>query len=187
MILRSIELSREFSGRDSSRNTVRGQCGAQLMHYSDSNHHSRQRSLPMKYITCFAILIGALVFGQAAAQTSQPLPIVAENLHWTTSPSGAQVAWVVGVEKDPNLYLLRVKLPQGTKTSPHTHPDERIFMVLTGTLLVGFGEAFDETKLVPVPTGAAFVVPAGVPHYAWAKEGEMLLIKNPAKGRPVLT
>jgi len=45
--------------------------------------------------------------------------------------------------------------------------------VLSGTLYVGFGETFDETKVVAIPSGAVYVAPAEVPHYIWAKEGEV--------------
>jgi hypothetical protein len=47
------------------------------------------------------------------------------------------------------------------------------FAVLSGTLYVGFGETFDETKVVAIPSGAVYVAPAEVPHYIWAKEGEV--------------
>jgi hypothetical protein len=43
--------------------------------------------------------------------------------------------------------------------------------VLLGTIDVGFGENFDETKVVAIPTGGMYVAPAGLPHYVWAKDG----------------
>ncbi len=46
--------------------------------------------------------------------------------------------------------------------------------MLAGTLYVGFGETFDETKVVTIPTGAVYVAPANVPHYVWAKDGEAM-------------
>ena len=45
--------------------------------------------------------------------------------------------------------------------------------MLSGTLYVGFGETFDETKVVAIPSGAVYVAPAEVTHYIWAKEGEV--------------
>ena len=52
------------------------------------------------------------------------------------------------------------------------HPDERSSTVLSGTIYVGFGEIFDEARLVAIPAGAVYVAPANVPHYVWAKDGE---------------
>ena len=130
--------------------------------------------LSVKKLIYFALLSGVFVWCQAAAQTSAPVPVTSENLGWVTSPrnSGAQIARVLGAEKEPGLYVIRMKLAPGTKTNPHTHPDERLFEVLAGTLYFGFGETFDETKLVKIPTGAVFAVPAKMPHFAWAKDGE---------------
>jgi hypothetical protein len=58
----------------------------------------------------------------------------------------------------------------GGRIPPHTHPDERNSTVLAGTISVGFGEVFEETKIVEMPTGAVYVTPAKVPHYIWARE-----------------
>jgi uncharacterized RmlC-like cupin family protein len=45
-------------------------------------------------------------------------------------------------------------------------------VVLSGSIHVGFGELFDERKVVVIPTGGVYVAPAGVPHYVWAKDGD---------------
>ena len=70
--------------------------------------------------------------------------------------------------------MLRVKLAAGGRIPPHTHPDERNSTVLQGVLYVGFGRTFDESKLVAIPTGAVCVIPAEVPHYVWAKGGDVV-------------
>jgi quercetin dioxygenase-like cupin family protein len=57
------------------------------------------------------------------------------------------------------------------KIAPHTHPDQRISVVLEGTIHVGFGETFDDAAVVAIPAGGMYVAPAGTPHYVWAKEG----------------
>jgi hypothetical protein len=40
--------------------------------------------------------------------------------------------------------------------------------------MFGFGRTFDESKLVAIPTGAVCVIPADVPHYVWAKDGDVI-------------
>jgi quercetin dioxygenase-like cupin family protein len=88
--------------------------------------------------------------------------------------SGIQGAWVLGAEQTLGNYILRVKLSSGEIIPPHTHPDERNATVLTGTIYVGFGEKFDESKVVAVPAGAVYIAPANVPHYVWAREGDAI-------------
>jgi quercetin dioxygenase-like cupin family protein len=70
--------------------------------------------------------------------------------------------------------VFRVRLAQGGKIPVHTHPDTRNSTVLSGTLYVGFGDTADETRVVAVPTGAVYVAPANVPHYLWARDGDVV-------------
>lgn len=126
---------------------------------------------------CVVLLVFAsVVLTGAAAAGDAPAPILPESLRWVAPPNvpGLQVAWVLGAEQAPGPYLLRVRLARGARIAPHTHPDERNTTVISGTVYVGFGESFDETKIVAVPAGAVYVAPAGVPHYLWAKDGDVV-------------
>jgi quercetin dioxygenase-like cupin family protein len=124
------------------------------------------------------ILLFVCVFfpGLALAQSDAPAPITPESLRWTSPPNipGLRAAWVLGAEQKPGIYVLRVHLAAGARIPPHTHPDERNTTVLSGTIHVGFGATFDETRMVAVPAGAVYVAPAHVPHYVWARDGEAM-------------
>ena len=102
-----------------------------------------------------------------------PESIVVEELDWITPAPipGLNFTWVQGSESNDGLYLLRVKLSPDTRIPPHSHPDQRFSTVLSGTLYAGFGEEFDVDKLVAIESGNAYVVPANVPHFIWAKDG----------------
>ena len=60
-------------------------------------------------------------------------------------------------------------------TRARSAPDNRYTLVLSGTWYVGFGETFDATKLVARPAGAVYVASARVPHFMWAKDGEVVI------------
>lgn len=122
------------------------------------------------------VLVSGGLSALALAQTAAVKPVLPQELVWSVRPNNPSVqgAWVLGAEKKPGPYLFRVKLAAGGKIPPHSHPDERNTTVLAGTIYVGFGEVFDESKLVAVPTGGVYVAPARMPHYVWAKEGEAL-------------
>ena len=128
--------------------------------------------MPLKAVLAM-LAVGVL---RATAAAAAPVPVLPETLQWTSPPGNPAVqgAWVVGAEGKSGPYLLRVKLAAGARIPPHTHPDERSSTVLAGTLYVGFGANFDETKVVTVPTGAVYVAPAGVAHYVWAKDGDVV-------------
>jgi quercetin dioxygenase-like cupin family protein len=128
----------------------------------------------MRQIILIVLVITSIFSGLAVAQSITPVPILPGTLRWWSPPNMPELqgAWVLGADNKPGLYIFRVKLSSGARIPPHTHPDERSTTVLTGTIYVGFGESFDETKVVAVPAGAVYIAPANVPHYIWAKEGD---------------
>ena len=71
--------------------------------------------------------------------------------------------------------LSRVKFPVGFKVMPHWHGEERTFVVLSGTLHMGVGETWDESRMKAYPAGSFVSEPPKLPHYAWAKDGEVIL------------
>jgi quercetin dioxygenase-like cupin family protein len=132
------------------------------------------RRLHVKPILEALVLFATLLARLALAQGYAPIRISPESLRWVSPPnlSGVHSAWVLGNEQQPGIYLLRVKLAPGARVPPHTHPDDRNSTVLSGTIYVGFGETFDEARMVAIPAGAVYVAPANVPHYIWAKDGD---------------
>ena len=130
----------------------------------------------MRQLTAILLVVISIFSGLAIAQSFAPEPILPDTLRWGSPPNipGLQAAWIVGAEQKPGHYILRVKLSSGTRIPPHTHPDERITTVLAGTVYVGFGENFDDAEVIAIPAGAVYIAPANVPHYVWAKEGDVM-------------
>ena len=110
----------------------------------------------------------------ANAQVAAPRPVSPDSAKWTSSPAmpGVQAAWLTGALGKPGLYILRVKIKANAVIPPHTHPDERSTTVLAGTVYVGFGEVVDTGKVVAVHAGSVYIVPANMPHYILAKNGD---------------
>jgi quercetin dioxygenase-like cupin family protein len=101
--------------------------------------------------------------------------IVPAQATWIDPPNLPELraAWLIGTETDPGPYALRLRLAQGGRIGVHVHPDDRITTVLSGTLYVGFGTIFDETRVQPIPAGAVYLAPADQPHYVWARDGDV--------------
>jgi quercetin dioxygenase-like cupin family protein len=118
-------------------------------------------------------IVFASLAGCASIAAESPAPILPDRAKWASPPNlpGVQGAWLLGSADKPGVYLFRVRMEKGARIPPHTHPDERSTTVLAGTLWVGFGERFEEARLVAVPAGAIYVAPAGLPHYLWARDG----------------
>jgi quercetin dioxygenase-like cupin family protein len=91
-------------------------------------------------------------------------------------PGALQIATLFGDPGKPGVFVQRYKFPAGLKLMPHSHPDRpRTVAVLSGTLYYSFGEEWDEAKLQPLPAGAFFTEPPKAAHFAWAKDGEVVL------------
>jgi len=128
----------------------------------------------LKRLLAAGLLAGC---GAAAwAQPPSPVPLLPESFQWFGPPNipGLRAAWVIGAEEGSGSYLLRVRLAKGAKIPAHTHPDERSSTVLSGTLYVGFGEVADDSRVVAVPAGGVYIAPANMPHYLWARDGEVI-------------
>ena len=97
----------------------------------------------------------------------------AKQITWGPAPSvvpkGAEVAVLEG---DPfgssGSYTLRLKMPDGYKISPHSHPTDENVTVLSGTLGAGMGDKFDKSSGELMKPGGFVRMPQGVHHYAWA-------------------
>ena len=132
------------------------------------------RNMNLKTLICGTTLLA--VAGVLLAQVPAVKPILPSALNWATPAALPDIsgAWVIGAEKQSGPYLQRVRLKAGGRIPPHTHPDARYSTVLSGTLYVGFGEQAEDAAMTAVPTGAVYEVPANVPHYLWARDGEVL-------------
>lgn len=98
------------------------------------------------------------------------------DVRYTVNPASAsQSAVLFGDPNNAGLFIMRVRIPANAKLPVHTHPDKvRIVSIISGTLYFGYGEKFDESKLIAYPAGSLFKEPVGAAHYSWAKDGEVI-------------
>jgi quercetin dioxygenase-like cupin family protein len=119
------------------------------------------------------VVTGAVALAQSAGV---PLvQVIPTDLKFSLMPNGTYQAAVVGDSSKAGPYAIRVRIPVGTKVLPHTHPEDRIVVVLGGTVHVGVGETFDEEKTKALPPGSVYTEQAKQPHYSWAKDGGVVL------------
>ena len=110
---------------------------------------------------------------QGAQATSVKLP---QDIAYKGLPGMPQHVTLFGDPAKSGLYVDRIRFPAGTRVMPHWHPDEvRTVLVLSGTFYFAVGEHWDESKLVAYPAGTLYSEPPRTPHYAWAKDGEVIL------------
>jgi len=107
--------------------------------------------------------------------TDPPLSKRPAEFLWKDQPAlaaGARFAVLLGDPAKPGRYVFRLRAPRGHRALPHTHPDERIYTVVSGTFGLGFGEEFDEGRIEEYPEGSVIIVRADRHHFQWAKSGD---------------
>jgi quercetin dioxygenase-like cupin family protein len=85
-------------------------------------------------------------------------------------PAGAKVAVLSGDPAKPGPFTLRVMFPENYKVPPHTHPSYENVVVLEGTIYMGSGEKFEESKAMALDAGGYSAIPAKAPHYVFCKD-----------------
>jgi hypothetical protein len=63
-------------------------------------------------------------------------------------------------------YTIRLKMPDGYKIAPHWHPKRENVTVISGTLKVGMGDKFDESKMMSFATGSFAYLDPSMHHFA---------------------
>ena len=121
-----------------------------------------------------AVLGGVAMVCIAGAQAgSAKHAFTPDAVSWGPAPpfvaAGAQLAVLEG---DPSAstgdYTVRVRMPDGYRIAPHWHPKRENVTVLSGTLKVGMGDRFDESKMGDFTAGSFAYLDPDMHHYAMA-------------------
>jgi mannose-6-phosphate isomerase-like protein (cupin superfamily) len=134
----------------------------------------------------------ALVLTVAGLLAAQPMPaqnaFTPDQVKYGPAPAflppGAQLAVLEG---DPMAtsgdFTIRLKMPDGYKVAPHTHPNRENVTVLSGTLKVGMGDQFDASKMMSFGAGSFAYLDPSMHHYAMASGETVIQIHgmSPAK------
>ncbi len=86
-----------------------------------------------------------------------------------TGSSGIRGISTVVLKGDPNqegLYTIMLRVPAHTKIAAHSHKDDRIATVISGTWHIGYGEKFNEAKLKALSPGTFYTEPPSEAHFA---------------------
>ena len=98
------------------------------------------------------------------------------DIKWVKNAAGTNESAVLfGDPTKEGPYVIRIKWLPGNMSRPHFHPNDRFFVVISGTWWVGTGETFDPDSTVPVSAGSSVIHYANKIHYDGAKDGETVI------------
>ena len=84
-------------------------------------------------------------------------------------PKGAKIAVLEGNPDKEGPFAFRVKVPDGYRIPPHTHPKTERVTVISGTFNIGMGATFDQKTTKAMPAGTYGHWAAGMKHFVWIK------------------
>jgi len=125
-------------------------------------------------MTAMMLLAG----GICAAQTGGQIRLAPGDVKWPTGASslvgtsgvpGVQTVTLKGDPTKAGVYALLLRAGPNTRIEAHSHPDDRVATVVSGTWYFGYGNAFDEQALKQLPAGSFYTEPPGTNHFAMTK------------------
>ena len=140
--------------------------------------HRRKNVLVVTLAACgLALAVSGALGEQSAKDRIQAIDPA--GLSHTPIPAFPGVAntFLTGAFNKPGLYAAHGKMSKGAKFPPHSHPDVRLSVVMSGTMYLGEGETFDVSKLVAYPAGTVAITPPNTPHYMYAKDGDVTILE----------
>lgn len=103
--------------------------------------------------------------------------VTSADLKWSLLPSmpkGTQTTVLHGNPGKPGLYTVRLKIPANSKMPVHSHPDERVRVIISGTYYSALGDKVDASKLLSFPPGTFSHVPPKVWQFAETRNEEVI-------------
>jgi uncharacterized RmlC-like cupin family protein len=89
-----------------------------------------------------------------------------ESKAGTSGVGGIETRVLKGDPQKAGLYTIQLTVPANTKIEAHTHVDDRVATVISGTWRLGYGTRFDEKRLKALPPGSFYTEPPGIAHFA---------------------
>ena len=110
------------------------------------------------------------------AIADEPVIVLHDDIAWRAmGNSGMEMAVLTGDPATAAPYSFMIKVPQGTRIPPHSHPDVwRHSTIISGKLLWAFGDTFDDAAMVALTPGSFWTEPSGANHYRWARDSDVL-------------
>jgi quercetin dioxygenase-like cupin family protein len=128
----------------------------------------------MKKLLGFAIVFSAVCFGGpvSAIQEIRMTPTEAKSSEkgdsqiGSSKVAGVHTTVLAGNPAAAGFYSILLFVPAHTTIQAHSHRDDRMATVVSGTWQFGYGTHFDESNLKMLPPGSIYSEPAGVNHFA---------------------
>src|SRR6266566_9670662 len=130
-----------------------------------------QRSLQMRMKISAGLSLASLLCAQSLPEMRM-LPeemrggAVDGNQIGSSGLAGVHTKVLFGDPSKADLYSILLYVPAHTTIQAHSHRDDRMATVVSGTWYFGYGDHFDARSLKALPPGSVYSEPGGLNHFA---------------------
>ena len=124
-------------------------------------------------------IAAALLAATAATAQEGVEKRVLDEMALAANPAleGVEGAMVRGAFDADGLYAANSVMREGAVFPSHAHPDDRMSVVVSGTMHLGTGETVDPASEQAFPAGSVALTPAGTTHYMIARKGDVRILE----------
>ncbi|QWV94819.1 cupin domain-containing protein [Geomonas oryzisoli] len=137
-----------------------------------------KRTMLLLMMLFFSLATVAVAAEKKVAKAAvQQVIMVPGDIQWHAGPPaipGAQMAVLEGDMTKAGFFVVRLKLPAGTKIAPHFHDKVERVTVISGTVKLAMGVTQDNPTVLPA--GSYFAIPPKKAHNAWVDEETVVQI-----------
>jgi quercetin dioxygenase-like cupin family protein len=104
-------------------------------------------------------------------------PPADKNQIGSSGLAGVHTRVLYGDPAKPGLYSILLYVPPNTTIPAHSHADDRMATVVSGTWHFGYGDKFDASALADLPPGSVYAEPGTRKHNHFAQtRGEAVIV-----------
>jgi len=137
----------------------------------------------MKKISWFALILLVATCSATAPSISElrmtPAEITSgdkgDSQIGSSKLAGVHTKILAGNPATAGFYSILLFVPPHTTIPAHSHRDDRMATVVSGTWHFGYGTHFDEKVLKTLPVGSVYSEPGGVNHFASTAEDPVVV------------
>lgn len=128
----------------------------------------RAGTMSMGLLLCLALPAAAPADERQRRMTPDELAAVpgSEAGAGTSGIDGIRMTVLSGDPAGQGLYTIRLSVPANVAIAAHTHRDERVATVVSGTWYFGYGARAESQDLKALAPGSFYTEPADAPHFA---------------------
>ena len=134
--------------------------------------------LPIMLVIWLAVISAANAVDPPHETMEEAELFPVDGIKWADGPpslpDGASIAVLEGDPTKEGPFVFRVKVPDGYRIPPHTHPQTERVTVISGTFHIGMGDKFDAKAARSMPAGTYGHWASGMKHFVWVK-GETIV------------